>query len=224
MDNYKTDSLTLKGLAELGTVAIIGAGIFAPLVKIAELSGTWFLYIIGAVLFGLSAYSYIKVSSAYPSVEGVSMILTKVYEKSTLVAAASVLIALSMIISESLAVRTFVIYVLQAFDTGNNSLWLIFIGVTLLLLVYGINVSGNKAIGMTSKFMAFIKMLAILVFAIGGLWAVLFTLIDFVLISGVMHYYSAASYLGLIVLFMLVYTTHSSGLSESIQKKYSENL
>ena len=40
MDNYKKDSLTLTGAVALGTGVMIGAGIFALLGQVAELSGT----------------------------------------------------------------------------------------------------------------------------------------------------------------------------------------
>lgn len=67
MNNYKKNSLTLKGAVALGTGVMIGAGIFALLGQVAELSGTLFpyIFIIGAVVSGFSAYSYIKVSNAY---------------------------------------------------------------------------------------------------------------------------------------------------------------
>src|SRR5665811_838789 len=109
MDNYKKDSLTLKGAVALGTGVMIGAGIFALLGQVAELSGTWFpyIFIVGAIISGLSAYSYIKVLNAYPSAGVIAMILMKAYGKTTLTAAASVLMALSMIINESLVARTF---------------------------------------------------------------------------------------------------------------------
>ncbi len=85
MDNYKKDSLTLKGAVALGTGVMIGAGIFALLGQVAELSGTWFpyIFIIGAIVSGFSAYSYIKVSIAYPSARGIAMILMKAYGKTT---------------------------------------------------------------------------------------------------------------------------------------------
>jgi hypothetical protein len=52
------------------------------------------------------------------------MILIKSYGKTTLTAAASVLMALSMIINESLVARTFGSYTLQLFDVEKNSLWM----------------------------------------------------------------------------------------------------
>jgi amino acid transporter len=207
MDNYKKDSLTLKGAVALGTGVMIGAGIFALLGQVAELSGTLFpyIFIIGAIISSFSAYSYIKVSNAYPSSGGVAMILMKAYGKTTLTAAASVLMALSMIINESLVARTFGTYTLQLFDVENNSIWVPALGVILLILAYIINVSGNKIIGKTSQFMAFIKIAGIIVFAIGGLWAAQFTLGSVLPASETINNYSVASYIGAIALSILAY-------------------
>jgi amino acid transporter len=207
MDNYKKDSLTLKGAVALGTGVMIGAGIFALLGQVAELSGTWFpyIFILGAIISGFSAYSYIKVSNAYPSAGGIAMILMKAYGKTTLTASASVLMALSMIINESLVARTFGTYTLQLFDLTNKDLWVPVLGVALLILAYIINVSGNKVIGKTSQFMAVIKVVGIIVFAIGGLWAAQFTISDLLPSSSAVNNYSAASYIGAIALSILAY-------------------
>jgi amino acid transporter len=207
MDNYKKDSLTLKGAVALGTGVMIGAGIFALLGQVAELSGTWFpyIFILGAIISGFSAYSYIKVSNVYPSAGGIAMILMKAYGKTTLTASASVLMALSMIINESLVARTFGTYTLQLFDLTNKELWVPVLGVALLILAYIINVSGNKVIGKTSQFMAVIKVVGIIVFAIGGLWAAQFTISDILPSSSDVNNYSAASYIGAIALSILAY-------------------
>ncbi|MFT7233373.1 MAG: amino acid transporter [Cyclobacteriaceae bacterium] len=207
MDNYKKDSLSLKGAVALGTGVMIGAGIFALLGQVAELSGTWFpyIFIVGAIISGFSAYSYIKVSNAYPSAGGIAMILMKAYGKTTLTAAASVLMAFSMIINESLVARTFGSYTLQLFEVAENPLWVPALGVALLIVAYIINVSGNKVIEKTSQFMAVIKIAGIIVFSIGGLWAAYFTLGDLLPSTVETSGYSAASYIGAIALSILAY-------------------
>lgn len=207
MDNYKKDSLTLKGAVALGTGVMIGAGIFALLGQIAELSGIWFpyIFIIGAIISGFSAYSYIKVSNAYPSSGGIGMILMKAYGKTTVTAAASALMAFSMIISESLVARTFGSYSLQLFDVEKNSLWVPALGVTLLILAYIINISGNKVIGKTAQFMAFIKTAGLIVFAIGGLWAAQFKFADLLPDTTNTNNYSAASIGAAVALSILAY-------------------
>jgi len=205
--NYKKDSLSLKGAVALGTGVMIGAGIFALLGQVAELSGTWFPYVflVGAVISSFSAYSYIKVSNAYPSAGGIAMILMKAYGKSTITAAASVLMALSMIINESLVARTFGSYTLQLFDGEQNSFWVPVLGVALLLFAFFINLSGNKIIGKTSQLMAFVKIGGILIFALGGLWVAHLSWTDLVPAASDANSYSAASYIGAIALSILAY-------------------
>lgn len=207
MSEYKKNSLSLTGAVALGTGVMIGAGIFALLGQVAELSGTWFPYvfIIGAIVSGFSAYSYIKVSNAYPSAGGIAMILMKAYGKTTLTAAASVLMALSMIINESLVARTFGTYALQLFDVKKTAIGVPALGVGLLILAYIVNVAGNKVIGKTSQAMALIKIVGILVFAIRGLWVADFTLSDITPLHDAGQPYSAASFVGAIALSILAY-------------------
>ncbi len=69
---YQADSMTLIGAVSLGTGVMIGAGIFALTGQMAEMTGTLFpLGIISAALIvSFSAYSYVKMSNAYPSARG----------------------------------------------------------------------------------------------------------------------------------------------------------
>lgn len=206
-EEYKKGSLTLTGSIALGTGVMIGAGIFALLGQVAELSGTWFPYIflLGAVISAFSAYSYIKVSNAYPSAGGIAMILKKAYGKSTITASASLLMALSMVINESLVARTFGSYTLQLFTVGNKALWIPILGVALLITAFLINISGNKLIGKSSMFMSFIKIAGIVIFAIGALWAVGFSLEGLIPKAVDNSEYSATSYIGALALSILAY-------------------
>jgi amino acid transporter len=178
MTQYKENSLSLTGAVALGTGVMIGAGIFALLGQVAELSGALFpvAFLVGAVISGFSAYSYIKVSNKYPSAGGIAMILKKAYGKGTMTAAASLLMAFSMIINESLVARTFGTYTLQLFDVADNSYLVPLLGVVLLIIAFLVNISGNNFIGKSSLILAIIKIGGITIFAIGGLWATGFSL------------------------------------------------
>jgi amino acid transporter len=101
-EEYKTGSLSLMGTVAMGTGVMIGAGIFALTGQVAELAGPWFplAFVIGAIVSGFSAYSYIKVSNLYPSAGGIAMILHKAYGSTTITGSAALLMALSMIIND----------------------------------------------------------------------------------------------------------------------------
>jgi amino acid transporter len=173
MTDYKKNSLTLTGAISLGTGVMIGAGIFALLGQVAELSGKYFpiVFILGAVISGFSAYSYIKLSHAYPSAGGVAMYLQKAYGKTAFTAFAALLMALSMIINESLVARTFGNYVMQLFNGSVGAFWVPLLGVLLIIIAFFVNISGNKFIEKSSFIMALLKVGGISMLAIGGLWA-----------------------------------------------------
>ena len=207
MAKYKKNSLTLTGTVALGTGVMIGAGIFALLGQVAELSGTWFpyIFIVGAIISAFSAYSYINVSNAYPSSGGIAMILMKAYGKTTITAGASLLMALSMVINESLVARTFGSYFLQLFDIDNNTFLVPALGVALLIFAFIINLSGNEVIEKTSQFTSFVKIAGIIVFALGGLWAAQFEFSDLIPNMSTSTDYSISSYIGACALSILAY-------------------
>ncbi|PKR80436.1 amino acid permease [Brumimicrobium salinarum] len=205
MSDYKKNSLTLRGAVSLGTGVMIGAGIFALLGQVAELSGQLFPYIflIGALISGFSAYTYIKMSNAYPSAGGIAMYLSKAYGKGTITASAALMMALSMVINESLVARTFGTYTLQLFDVSENSMLIPLLGVLLIISAFIINISGNKLIEKSSLTMAIIKIGGIAVFAIATLWFSGVTMER--LIPSDTSEYSWASYIGAIALSILAY-------------------
>ena len=93
---YTKNSLSLFGTVSMGTGVMIGAGIFALTGQIAEYAGTLFpvAFILAAVVSYFSAYTYIKMSSKYPSAGGIGMILHKAYGHSTITGACALLLSL----------------------------------------------------------------------------------------------------------------------------------
>ena len=206
MAQYKKNSLSLTGAVSLGTGVMIGAGIFALLGQVAELSGQWFPYafLVGAIISGFSAYTYVKLSNAYPSAGGIATYLKKIYGKGAVTASGALLMALSMVINESFVARTFGSYTLQLFDINDNSVWVPILGVVLLIVAFLINISGNNIIGKSSFAMAILKIGGIAIFAIGGLWAAGFSFSE-VVPSESLTEYPITNYLGALALSILAY-------------------
>lgn len=169
---YKESSMTLVGAVSMGTGVMIGAGILALTGQIAELAGSLFplVFLAAAVVTAFSAYSYVKMSNAYPSAGGIAMFLEKAYGKGIKTAVGALLMYFSMVINESLVARTFGTYTTQLFDIDPNS-WIVpALGVGLLIFAFLLNISGNRIIGFFSLLMALIKIGGIIVFSLGGLW------------------------------------------------------
>lgn len=169
---FRKNSLTLGGTVAMGTGVMIGAGIFALTGQIAELAGSWFplAFLLAAIVSGFSAYSYIKVCNKYPSAGGIAMVLEKAYGKTAVTGAAALLMALSMIINESLVARTFATYTLQLFGGGGGIATSV-LAVGLVLFAFLVNIASNKVIGRLSKVTAILKIGGILAFALAVLWA-----------------------------------------------------
>lgn len=170
--NSESEKIGLTSAVSMGTGVMIGAGIFALTGQIAGLAGPWFplSFVAGAMVSAFSAYTYIAMSNRWPSSGGIAMILTKAYGPGAVAAAASLLMALSMVINESLVARTFATYALRPFDIDGGPLVPI-IAVALIIFAYLVNVSGNKSVGVLSILMSALKIGGIALFGIAALWA-----------------------------------------------------
>lgn len=172
MGQYKANSLTLIGAVAMGTGVMIGAGIFALTGQVAELAGDLFpiAFLVAAIVVAFSAYSYIKMSNAYPSSGGIVMYLEKAYGPGVTTVFCALLMYFSMVINQSLVARTFGAYSLQLFDVEPGSVFVPLLGVALLVFAFVVNISGNRLIGTFSLVMAMIKIGAVALFSIVGLW------------------------------------------------------
>jgi len=171
MKQSSSNKLSLLGSVSLGTGVMIGAGIFVLMGQIAELVGVLFplAFLVGAIVVGFSAYSYVKFSNAYPSSGGVAMFMRKAYGPGTMAGTFSLLMYVSMVIAESLVARTFGSYTLRLFDVENTAVLVPTLGVLLIAVAYIVNISGNKTIERTANVTAVIKIAGIAVLAIAGL-------------------------------------------------------
>jgi len=170
--NFKEGSITLGGAVAMGTGVMIGAGIFALTGQIAQLAGPLFplAFIAGATVTAFSAYSYIRMSNAWPSSGGIAMILQKCYGPGGVAAGAALLMALSMVIAESLVARTFATYVLRPFDIAGGPL-VPLLAVAVIIFAFLVNIAGNRSVGLFSLVMAMIKIGGIALFGIAALWS-----------------------------------------------------
>lgn len=220
--DYQEGSISLPGAVAMGTGVMIGAGIFALTGQVAELAGTWFplAFLAAAVVSGFSAYTYVRMSNAYPSAGGIAMFLEKAYSKSTVTGASALLMYFSMVINQSLVARTFGTYVLQPFGDAHPG-WLVpALGVGLLAFSFIVNILGNQFIQTFSFITAFIKIGGLVVLAIGGLWAAGF---DFEGISVAPKQSTPGAFLGAVALGILAFKgfttiTNSGGEIEQPHK------
>ena len=204
-EDYKPGSLSLMATVAMGTGVMIGAGIFALTGQVAEYAGQMFplAFLLAAVISGFSAYTYVVVTRKYPSAGGIAMILQKAYGKTMMTGGCALLMALSMIINESLVARTFGTYTLQLFN-AEDSAWLVpVLAVGLIVVAFLVNLAGNRLIGTVSKVTAVIKVAGIIAFSIAALWAAGFSFAPSA--TGMIGDTSATGFLAGVALAILAY-------------------
>jgi amino acid transporter len=169
--HYRKDSLTLVGAVALGTGVMIGAGIFALTGQMAQMTGSLFplAFLSAALIVSFSAYSYVKMSNAYPSAGGIAMYLQKAYGSTLTTAFHALLMYFSMVIAQSFLARTFGAYTLQLFDIDDASLLVPTLGAGLLLVAFLINLSANSMIEGVASVLGFIKIGGIILFGVVGI-------------------------------------------------------
>jgi amino acid transporter len=126
-------------------------------------------FLSAALIVSFSAYSYIKLSNAYPSAGGIAMYLEKAYGTTLTTAFYSLLMYFSMVIAQSFLARTFGSYTLQLFEIDDASLLVPTLGVGLLVVAFLINLSANKMIENVSSVLGLIKISGIVLFGIVGI-------------------------------------------------------
>ncbi len=178
---YQENSLTLIGAVALGTGVMIGAGIFALTGQMAAMTGVLFplAFLSAALVVSFSAYSYVKMSNAYPSSGGIGMYLYKAYGNSLATAFNALLMYFSMVIAQSFLARTFGSYTMQLFDTADHKILVPALGVGLLLVAFLINLSTNRLIGGVASFIGFLKIGGIIIFGVTGIWVADNIAVDF---------------------------------------------
>ena len=167
---YQADSLSLIGAVALGTGVMIGAGIFALTGQMAEMTGSLFplAFLSAALIVSFGAYSYVKLSNAYPSAGGIAMYLEKAYGRTLTTAFHALLMYFSMVIAQSFLARTFGSYTLRLFEIDDSSLLVPGLGVGLLLAAFLLNLSVTGLIQGVASVLGFIKIGGIVLFGVVG--------------------------------------------------------
>ncbi|GAB3141420.1 APC family permease [Marisediminicola antarctica] len=167
----RTDKITLAGSISLGTGVMIGAGIFALVGQVAGFAGDWFplAFLLGAIVAGVSSYSYTRYSSENPSSGGIAMLLKDAYGPGVAAGSFSLFMYVSMVVAESLLARTFGTYLLRPFGLQDSAILVPVLGVAAIVGAAVVNLLGNKLVEGSATTTAVLKILGIAVLAMAGL-------------------------------------------------------
>lgn len=163
--------ISLIGSVSLGTGVMIGAGIFALVGQVAEISGAVFpwVFLAAAVVVGLSSHAYARYSAVNPTSGGIAMLLRAAYGNGVIAGAFSLFMYVSMVVAESLIARTFGTYLLQPFGLQDSVILVPLLGVVLIAATAIANIVGNRFVERSATTTAVIKIVGISALAIAGI-------------------------------------------------------
>jgi amino acid transporter len=169
----KAKKLSLTGSVALGTGVMIGAGIFALVGQVAQLTGSWvpWAFLAAAVVVAFSSYSYIRYSSTNPSSGGIAMLLKSAYGPGVIAGTFSLFMYVSMVLAESLLARTFGTYLLRPFELQGSAAWVAVLAVAAITGATIVNLVGNALVETSATATAAVKLVGIAVLAVAGIAA-----------------------------------------------------
>lgn len=168
-----------KALGFWSTVAIgiggmVGGGIFAVLGLAVQMSGggTPLAFVISGVVALLTAYSYARLSVAYPTRGGTVEFLNQAFGPGIFTGGLNILLWLSYIIMLSLYAYAFGSYGASFFAISSQTFWRHILTSGVILLFTFLNVLGARAVSRSENYIVAIKIFILLFFLVVGLWSV----------------------------------------------------
>jgi amino acid transporter len=170
----KGRSIGFWSTVAIGIGGMVGGGIFAVLGLAVQMAGggTPLAFLISGAVALLTAYSYAKLSVAYPTRGGTVEFLNQAFGPGVFTGGLNILLWLSYIIMLSLYAYAFGSYGASFFPAASQSLWRhIFISGVVIIFTF-LNILGARAVGRSENYIVAIKIAILLLFLGFGLWSV----------------------------------------------------
>ena len=162
------------GAFSIGIGGIVGGGIFATLgLATVESKGATFLsFLIGGAVALLTAYSYVKLSIAYPSKGGTVTFLNKAFGPGFFTGSLNTLLIMSYVVLLSVYAYAFATYAAATFFKGPDyEIWHRILVSSVVLLLALVNFTGPALVERSEGFFNLSKLLILLVFVVLGFLA-----------------------------------------------------
>jgi amino acid transporter len=167
----KEKTIDFWSATAIGIGGMVGGGIFAVLglaVQIAN-GGTPLAFLIAGVVALLTAYSYAKLSVAYPTRGGTVEFLNQAFGPGVFTGGMNVLLWLSYIIMLSLYAYAFGSYGASFFPASSQVLWRHVFTSGVILIFTSLNILGARVVGRSENYIVATKILILLFFLVVGL-------------------------------------------------------
>lgn len=164
----------------IGIGGMVGGGIFAVLGLSVELShgGSPVAFMISGLVALLTAYSYSKLSVAYPSSGGTVEFLNQGIGTGVITGGLNILLWISYVIMLSLYSYAFGSYGATFFSPEMQEFWKHILTSTVILTFTLLNFFSAKFVGKSEEIIVAIKIILLLIFVVIGFWSIQFNRLD----------------------------------------------
>ncbi|HUZ45452.1 MAG TPA: APC family permease [Terriglobia bacterium] len=161
-------------VVSMGIGGMVGGGIFAVLGLAVQLAhgATPIAFAIAGLVALLTAYSYAKLSVAYPSQGGTVEFLNQAFGEGIITGGLNVLLWLSYVVMLSLYAYAFGSYGASFFPAAAQPFWRHILITVVVLLLAGLNLLGAAAVGEAEEWIVAIKLIILTLFVVAGLWTI----------------------------------------------------
>jgi amino acid transporter len=164
----------------IGIGGMIGAGIFSILGIATEITGNliYVSFIIGGIIALLSAYSYAKLGSKYPSAGGPVEFLIRGFGDGILSGGFNFLLYFGYIIALSVYAKAFGNYAATFLSSYSSPAIATILAIFIILIFTFINLLGTQAVGKSETLIVAIKVGILVTFAIVGFFFINISLVS----------------------------------------------
>jgi amino acid transporter len=172
--SIRKESMGYWSAVSIGIGGMVGGGIFAVLGLAVQLAqgGTPVAFAIAGLIALVTAYSYARLSVAYPARGGTVEFLNQAFGEGVFTGGLNILLWLSYIAMLSLYAYAFGSYGSSFFPDAVQTMWKHILISGVIVLFTGLNILGSRAVGKSEDFIVALKLVILLVFLGAGLWTV----------------------------------------------------
>ena len=155
----------------IGIGGMVGGGIFAVLGLSVDLThgGSPVAFLLAGIVALVTAYSYARLSVAFPSQGGTVAFLDRAFGPGLLTGSVNILLWISYIVMLSLYAYAFGSYGSTLLPHSSHVFWKHALISTSVIVITGLNLLSAKLIGEAEDWIVFIKLVILVVFIVGGI-------------------------------------------------------
>lgn len=174
MTDLETGKIGYWEATAIGVGGMVGGGIFAVLGLSVDLTrgAAPLAFLLAGVVALITAYSYARLSTAYPSQGGTVSFLDRAFGPGLFTGGLNILLWMGYIVMLSLYAYAFGSYGASLFPPSTQVMWKHVLISGSVIGIAALNLASARVIGEAEGWIVFVKLLILLIFVLVGIWGI----------------------------------------------------